>query len=89
MENFNLEEEGRLYMEEISNRFKIEIEDYHFKTFWSDEDNCFFGICIEFPSLSAFGDSEEEALAEIKFVICECIKIAEESGVDYPKPSLH
>jgi hypothetical protein len=40
-----------------------------YKTKWSDEDDSFIGTCSEFPSLSAFGITHEEALKEIKIVV--------------------
>ncbi len=41
----------------MSNRYAIQI-------FWSEEDEGFIAICQEFPGLSAFGETREEALRE-------------------------
>lgn len=45
-----------------------------FKIEWSDEDNCYVAKCIEHPSISAHGNTPEEALEQIKFVILELHK---------------
>ena len=39
---------------------------YGFDIFWSDEDKGYIATCPDFPSLSAFGETEEEALQEAK-----------------------
>ena len=42
------------------------MEHYGFKVFWSDEDKGYIATCRDFPGLSAFGESENDALAEGK-----------------------
>jgi len=42
------------------------MEHYGFKVFWSDEDGGYIATCPDFPGLSAFGESENDALAEGK-----------------------
>jgi predicted HicB family RNase H-like nuclease len=43
-------------------------------------------LCLEFPSLSAFGETTEEALHEIKFVVEESIKWMIEEEEKIPEP---
>lgn len=43
---------------------------YGFDIYWSDEDQGFIATCPDFPGLSAFGETEEEALEEGK-IACE------------------
>jgi predicted RNase H-like HicB family nuclease len=42
------------------------MEHYGFDVFWSEEDGGYIATCPDFPGLSAFGESEEEALSEGK-----------------------
>lgn len=42
------------------------MEHYGFKVLWSDEDGGYIATCPDFPGLSAFGESENDALAEGK-----------------------
>ena len=71
---------------EIMQDAGINIEDYDFKVFWSDEDDCYIGICAEFESLSAFGYTEFEAMYEIKFVVSDMIVDRLENNEPIIKP---
>lgn len=42
------------------------MEHYGFDVFWSEEDGGYIATCPDFPGLSAFGESEEQALSEGK-----------------------
>jgi predicted RNase H-like HicB family nuclease len=42
------------------------MEHYGFDVFWSEEDGGYIATCPDFPGLSAFGETEEEALSEGK-----------------------
>jgi antitoxin HicB len=42
------------------------MEHYGFDVFWSEEDEGYIATCPDFPGLSAFGESEEQALIEAK-----------------------
>ena len=59
---------------------------YGFKIFWSEEDNAFIATCPEFPGLSAFGSTEEEAIAEGKIALQLMIETYQESGISLPQP---
>ena len=45
------------------------IQKYGFGIFWSDEDQGYIAICPDFPGLSAFGDTAEQALQEAKTIL--------------------
>ena len=59
---------------------------YGFKIFWSEEDNACIATCQEFPGLSAFGSSEEEALREGKLALQLMIEAYQERGIPLPQP---
>ena len=47
----------------------MKIEHYTYRIEWSPEDECNVARCLEFPSLSAHGDTPEKALHEIKVAV--------------------
>lgn len=59
---------------------------YGFKLFWSDEDAAYIVTCPELPGLSAFGDTEEDALREAKIALGLFIEDMRESGEPLPVP---
>ena len=62
------------------------VDKYSIRSFWSDEDESYISVCSEFPSLSAVGDSREEATEEmltlLEFVVGELVK----EGKEAPNP---
>lgn len=62
------------------------IEDYTYRTFWSNEDECYFGAVAEFALLSAFADTPQKALEEIMNVVRSSRKDAEAQGQEFPPP---
>ncbi len=61
---------------------------YSYRMSWSDKDNGYIIICPEFPGLSAFGETEEEALREAKVALELFIEDMQESGETLPKPQV-
>jgi predicted RNase H-like HicB family nuclease len=59
---------------------------YTYRIAWSEEDGCHVARCLEFPSLSAHGDTVEAALHEIEFVVEETIQWLEEENQPIPEP---
>jgi predicted RNase H-like HicB family nuclease len=55
--------------------------------FYSDEDKGFIAAVPELPGCSAFGETEEEALAEVKVAIGLWLETAREEGREIPEPS--
>ncbi len=63
----------------MSNRYAIQI-------FWSEEDEGFIAICQEFPGLSAFGETREEALREAQTALDLMIETYRENSIPLPEP---
>ena len=59
---------------------------YAIEIFYSAEDKGYVAIVPELPGCSAFGQSEEEALKEIKIAIDLWLETAESEGRQIPKP---
>lgn len=62
------------------NRYAIEI-------LYSDEDEGFIAVVPELPGCSAFGETEEEALVEIKTAIALRLETARAEGCPIPEPA--
>jgi predicted HicB family RNase H-like nuclease len=62
------------------------IDKYTYRVSWSDENDVHIARCLEFPSLTAHGDSPETALAEIKKVVSASIDWMQEEGENPPVP---
>lgn len=60
---------------------------YAVHIFWSDEDEGFIAMCDEFPGLSAFGETREEALREAQVALNLMIQHYRDSGQSLPEPS--
>jgi predicted RNase H-like HicB family nuclease len=59
---------------------------YTYKVSWSEEDQEYVGVCIEFPSLSWLAETPEEALDGIRQVVAEVVADLEASGERVPEP---
>ena len=53
---------------------------------WDEDDSCFIATCPEFPLLSAYGDTREEATSEFQIVLEMAIESYEEDKIELPKP---
>jgi len=62
------------------------IEQYLYSVGWSEEDKTFVARAAEFPSLAAHGDTQEEALREIKDVVRFVLEDLTESKEPIPEP---
>jgi len=60
--------------------------EYSITIFWSNEDDCFVATISEFPNLSAFGDTQEEAIADANQVIEMAIKSLKRDNIPLPEP---
>jgi len=63
----------------MNNKYAIQI-------FWSEEDEAFVAVCQEFPGLSAFGETREEALHEAQIALDLMIETYREKGISLPEP---
>ncbi len=59
---------------------------YAIHIFWSDEDEGFIAVCDEFPGLSAFGETREDALRESQIAIDAMVQTYLDSGLKLPEP---
>lgn len=59
---------------------------YSISLVWSEEDGCYVATVAEFPGLSAFGDSPEEAVNEAKIAVEGFLKVYKEDGCPIPNP---
>ena len=59
---------------------------YTYRVTWSEEDQEYVGLCIEYPSLSWLASSPEEALAGIRAVVAEVVADMEENDEPIPQP---
>ena len=62
---------------------------YHIEIFWSEEDDCFVSIMPEFPNLSAFGETHEEAVVDAKQVLQMAIESLKRDGIPLPPVKPH
>jgi predicted HicB family RNase H-like nuclease len=47
---------------------------YTYRVTWSEEDQEYVGLCVEFPSLSWLDENPEAALAGIRKMVAEAVK---------------
>ena len=60
---------------------------YTVNIFWDDEENGFVATFPDFPYLSAFGDTWEEAVADARVVLDMTLETMAEDGVAPPVPA--
>lgn len=61
-------------------------EQYLYNVGWSEADKTFIARIAEFPSLAAHGDTQEEAMSEIKAVVEFVLNDLRESKEPIPEP---
>ena len=61
---------------------------YSINLIWSDEDDSYIALAPAFPGLSAFGDTQEEAISEALTVIEGFIQVLTENGESIPAPDI-
>ena len=59
---------------------------YSIEIFYSEEDGGYIALAPELPGCSAFGETEEEALREIKVAIDLWLDTAQKEGRGIPQP---
>jgi predicted HicB family RNase H-like nuclease len=59
---------------------------YTYRVTWSEEDNEYVGLCVEFPSLSWLEPSPEEALKGIRQVVAQAVADLEAREETVPEP---
>jgi len=59
---------------------------YGLQIFWSEEDEGYIAVCQEFPGLSAFGETREEALREAQIALDLMIETYQKNSIALPEP---
>jgi antitoxin HicB len=59
---------------------------YGFALRWSEEDNGYIAVCTDFPGVSAFGETAEEALHEAQVALDAAIATANDEEWPLPEP---
>jgi predicted RNase H-like HicB family nuclease len=59
---------------------------YAIEIFYSEEDEGFIAVVPELPGCSAFGETEEQALKEVKIAMSLWLETAKEIGREIPVP---
>jgi predicted RNase H-like HicB family nuclease len=62
------------------------MSDHHINIFYSEEDGCYVADLPDFRTCSAFGDTPEEALAELLIAKGGWIETMQELGRPIPEP---
>lgn len=63
------------------------MKDYHINIFFSEEDNGYIADIPDLPKCSAFGETPEEALAEVLKAKSAWLDSAKAEGKKIPKPT--
>jgi predicted HicB family RNase H-like nuclease len=64
----------------------IQTNQYIYRITWSEDDNEFVGLCVEFPSLSYLASSAQKALSGIMDVVEEVVKDMMDNNETIPEP---
>jgi len=59
---------------------------YTYEVMFSAEEGDYIATCREFPDLSSLGDTHEEALAGIEFLVSDVIEELRHRGDPVPEP---
>jgi len=60
---------------------------YTYEAMWSEEDRAFIARVVEFPSLTAHGDSRGSSLRALRSVVDAVVKDLAQSGAAIPTPT--
>jgi predicted RNase H-like HicB family nuclease len=63
-----------------------EFHDYHISIFYSDEDACYIADIPDLKYCSVFGDTPQQALAEVLVAKEMWLEAAREDGAAIPRP---
>jgi predicted RNase H-like HicB family nuclease len=62
------------------------VSDYHINVFWSDEDEGYIADIPDLEGCSAFGETPEQALAEVALAKTAWLAAARDTGRSVPEP---
>jgi predicted RNase H-like HicB family nuclease len=63
------------------------MNDYHISVFYSDEDQGWIAEIPDLPGCSAYGDTPEQAVAEVGLAKLAWLETAQAQGKSVPEPS--
>lgn len=61
-----------------------ELPSYGYSVRKSTESDEYEARCVEMPDLSAYGETPDEALEEIKVAVCAWLEVLDEDGLPFP-----
>jgi predicted RNase H-like HicB family nuclease len=61
------------------------MQHYAINVFWSDEDGVWVADVPDLKSCAAFGDTPEQALAEVRVAMEAWLEVARENGMPIPE----
>ncbi len=64
----------------------LENDRYTYRVTWSEEDQEYVGLCVEFPSLSWLASAPEAALEGIRQVVADVVVDLKANGEPVPEP---
>jgi predicted HicB family RNase H-like nuclease len=64
----------------------IEKDRYTYRVMWSEEDEEYVGLCVEFPGLSWLDESPEKALQGIRQVVADVVTDMAANNEPIPEP---
>lgn len=70
----------------MKTQFAPDIDHYLFSVVWSEEDQCYLAKVAEFESLMAHGDTQAEALSEMKAILSEVLHDLQSNEETIPLP---
>lgn len=65
------------------------IPNYEVDIFWSEEDEAYVAIVPDLPYCSAWGETREEALAQVEDAIIGHLEVRRDTGRPIPEPRTH
>ncbi len=64
----------------------LKTDRYTYRITWSEDDNEYVGLCVEFPSLSWLSKAPEAALKGIRKLVAETVSDMESNDETVPEP---
>ena len=62
------------------------VDRYTYRVTWSEEDQEYVGLCVEFPSISWLDKSQEKTLVGIRKLVTNTVTDLKRSGEPVPQP---
>lgn len=64
-------------------------DSYTITIFWSEEDEAYIAVVEELQGCSAWGETYEDALREVRVAMRLWVEVAREKGFPVPEPKPH